>query len=220
VFSSLRAAPDLGPPPAISGLSRDTAAAVAGSTVRVEGIACSRFQEGSGFVAAPGIVVTNAHVVAGVEETELVRRDGTRVPARVVLFDSRRDLALLDAPEVGLPPVPLAPDAAVGMRGAVFGYPAGGELELSPFEVRDVVEAEGRDLYDSERTRRSVLILASGLAAGDSGGAVVETGGSVVGVAFAIAPDQPGTAYALDVDEVREVLAAARAPADTGGCLE
>lgn len=219
VFSSLRPAPDLGPPPADSGMSAAVAVATAASTVRVEGIACSRFQEGSGFVVAPGIVVTNAHVVAGVDELQLVRRDGTNVAARVVLFDSRRDLALLDAPDVGLTPLALAPDSVVGTRGAVFGYPAGGDLELSPFEVREEIDAVGRDLYDRAETRRSVLILASSLAPGDSGGAVVETGGSVVGVAFAIAPDQPGTAYALAVEELRAALSEPRGPADTGSCL-
>jgi S1-C subfamily serine protease len=219
VFSSLRPAPDLGPPPADSGMSEAVAALTAASTVRVEGIACSRFQEGSGFVAAPGLVVTNAHVVAGVDETQLIRRDGTSVPARVVLFDSRRDLALLEAPDLGLAPLPLAADPAVGARGAVFGYPAGGDLQLSPFELRDELEAVGRDLYDRAETRRSVLILASGLAPGDSGGAVVAAGGGVVGVAFAIAPDQPGTAYALAVDEVRAVLGEPRGAVDTGECL-
>jgi S1-C subfamily serine protease len=219
VFNSLRRSPDIGPPPAESGLSPEVADRVARSTVRIEGQACSRLQEGSGFVVSPGLVVTNAHVVAGEDSTELVRTDGSRVPATVVVFDPDRDLAVLSAPDVDREPLPLAPSSEVGARGAVFGYPGGGPLELSPFEIREVVEAVGRDLYDSRDTRREVSILAADLAPGDSGGALVEPGGSVVGVAFAIAPDRAGTAYALSLDELQAVLAAARAPVDTGPCL-
>jgi len=86
--------------------------------------------------------------------------------------------------------------------------------------VRQFVTAVGRDLYDQHDTKRSVFILASNLAPGDSGGAVVDTNGSVVGVAFAIAPDRPGTSYALSYSEVQGFLAASEAgllPGDTPG---
>ena len=219
VFSGLRPTPDIGPPPAESGLAPALAQRVAASTVRVEGEACSRLQEGSGFVVDDGVVVTNAHVVAGEDRTELIRTDGSRVDARVVGCDSDRDLAVLDAPGVDRPPLPLADRGGEGVRGAVFGYPGGGPLELSPFEVREEVEAVGRDLYDAKDTRREVLILAADLAPGDSGGALVDGSGSVAGVAFAIAPDRAGTSYALSLDELRTVLAAPRGPVDTGPCV-
>jgi S1-C subfamily serine protease len=218
VFAALRPAPDLGPPPVESGLSAGLAQSVAASTFRVEGEACGRLQEGSGFVAQPGVVVTNAHVVAGQESTELIGVDGSRSPAQVVVFDPDTDLAVLAAPGVGAPPLAIE-DAGVGTGGAVFGYPGGGALEISPFEVREAANAVGRDLYGNGPTRRDVLILASRLAPGDSGAALVNASGAVVGAAFAIAPDRAGTAYALDADELREALAAPRAPADTGPCL-
>jgi S1-C subfamily serine protease len=218
VFAALRPAPDLGPPPVESGLSTDLARRVAASTFRVEGEACGRLQEGSGFVAQPGVVVTNAHVVAGQESTDLIGIDGSRTPAEVVFFDSETDLAVLAAPGLGASALPIE-NADVGTRGAVFGYPGGGSLEISPFEVREAVDAVGRDLYGNGPTRRQVLILASRLAPGDSGAAVVNASGAVVGAAFAIAPDRAGTAYALDADEVQEALTAPRAPADTGPCL-
>ena len=217
VFAALRPAPDLGPPPAESGLSADLARSLAASTYRVEGEACGRLQEGSGFVAEPGVVVTNAHVVAGQDTTELIAVDGSRAPAQVVMFDPETDLAVLTS-GVRAAALPMA-EGGVGVQGAVFGYPGGGSLEISPFEVREAVQAVGRDLYGDGPTRRQVLILASRLAPGDSGAALVDGRGSVVGVAFAIAPDRAGTAYALHVDEVREALAAPRAPADTGPCL-
>ena len=219
VFAALRPAPDVGPPPPESGLSAALAQSVAGSTFRVEGPACGRLQEGSGFVAQPGVVLTNAHVVAGQESTELIGVDGSRTPAEVVYFDPDTDLAVLSAPGLSAPPLAIE-DGGVGTQGAVFGYPGGGDLEISPFEVREEVEAVGRDLYGSGPTRRQVLILASALAPGDSGGALVAPSGSVVGAAFAIAPDRAGTAYALDAEELREALAAPRSPGtDTGPCL-
>ncbi|MBW3575485.1 MAG: MarP family serine protease [Actinobacteria bacterium] len=217
VFATLRPAPDVGPPPAESGLSPSLARSVAASTYRVEGEACGRLQEGSGFVAEPGVVVTNAHVVAGQDETVLIATNGSRTAATVVHFDPDTDLAVLRA-DVGAAPLAVD-DAGVGSVGAVFGYPGGGDLEISPFDIREKVEAVGRDLYGNGPTRRQVLVLASQLAPGDSGAALVNGAGSVVGVAFAIAPDRSGTAYALDTDELRSALAAPRTPTDTGPCL-
>jgi S1-C subfamily serine protease len=218
VFAALRPAPDVGPPPAETGLSVAVAESVAASTFRVESEACGRLQEGSSFVAQPGVVLTNAHVVAGQESTELIGIDGSRTPAEVVYFDPDTDLAVLDAPDIGASALEIE-DGGVGTLGAVFGYPGGGSLEISPFEVREEVEAVGRDLYGAGPIRRRVLILASELAPGDSGGALVTPSGSVVGAAFAIAPDRTDTAYALDADELREALAAPRALTDTGPCL-
>ena len=218
VFSGLRPAPDIGEPPAESGLSKAVLDRSILSTVRVEGPACGRIQEGSGFVVAPGIVVTNAHVVAGESRTTLVERSGREVAATVVHFDPDRDLAVLTADVKGAP-LPIA-GADQGDAGAVLGYPGGGPLTVSPYKVGDIVTAVGRDLYDRKQTRRQVLILASDLHPGDSGGALVDPTGSIAGVAFAIAPDRPGTSYALATSELRAALAAPRdAKSDTGPCL-
>ena len=219
VFSGLRPAPDVGPPPAESGIDQATLARVVRSTVQVEGPACGRIQEGSGFVAEAGIVVTNAHVVAGEKKTDLLTQDGRRIAAKVVYFDPDRDIAVLSAPGIDEPSLPIV-DAGPGDRGAALGHPGGGPLKVSPFLVNDEVQAVGRDLYDKHETRREVLILASDLAPGDSGAALVNSKGQVGGVAFAIAPDRPGTAYALDVVELKAALSAPRQdPASTGGCL-
>lgn len=218
VFDALRPTPEVGPAPEASGISDPVLRAAEASTVKIEGPACGRIQEGSGFVAAPGIVVTNAHVVAGERVTTVVTPAGRRVAARVVHFDPDRDLAVLRA-GVTARALPIA-DGRVGMVGAVLGYPGGGPLDVSPFEVRDEVDAVGRDLYDDHQTRRRVLILAADLAPGDSGAALVDDRGAVVGVAFAIAPDRPDTAYALDTSELRAALAAPRRDdAPTGKCL-
>ena len=220
VFDAITPAPDLGPPPADPGLDATLVARVAPSTVKISGIACSRFQEGSGFVTlGQDVVVTNAHVVAGEDDPRVERDDGQILPATVVVFDPDRDLAVLRVPGLARVPLPMA-DGAQGTAGGVFGYPGGAPLRVSPFQVGDEVRALGTDIYDRHQTEREVLILSAGLRPGDSGSALVDGAGNVVGVAFAIAPDNPNVAYALDIVEVQAVLGAdLSTEVDTGSCL-
>lgn len=222
VFDSLRPAPEAGPPPSQLGLSVEVLNRVSASTVKVEGMACRRIQEGSGFAVGPDLVATNAHVVAGERPgaTTVERPDGRKLKATVVLFDPDRDLALLRVPNLGQTPLPIG-SARVGQQGAVFGHPGGQtELRVAPASIHQRVDARGRDLYDSHSTSRDVFILAADLRPGDSGGALTDQQGHVVGVAFAIAPDRPGTSYALTSAELNEVLAKPRGGAvPTGPCL-
>ena len=134
VFDALRPTPDLGPPPAASGLDAEVAARVQRSVVKVEGIACNQIQDGTGFAVGPNLVVTNAHVVAGEPETEVIRDDGTRVRGRVVAFDPRRDLAVISAPGLKRDPLTVAPSTP-DAKGGVFGHPGGGALRNAPCSV-------------------------------------------------------------------------------------
>jgi S1-C subfamily serine protease len=219
VFEALDPAPDLGPPPASTGISAAVADRVVPSTVKVEGNACQRIQDGSGFVVGPDLVATNAHVVAGEDSTTVQRTDGSTVRAIAVAFDSQRDLAILRVTGIGRAPLPIG-TTDVGGKGGVFGHPGGGPLKIRPFQVADKVKANGRDIYDRSRTQRDVLILSSDLHPGDSGAPVIDPAGSVVGVAFAIAPDRPGVAYALATSELRAVLSGDLShQVDTGPCL-
>jgi len=222
VFEGLYRAPTAGPPPSAPGLSTTILSQAEASTVRVEGRACSRIQDGSGFVAAPDTVVTNAHVVAGEKSTEVIRPDRSRVRATVTVFDSARDLAVLKAPGLGLRPLALVDATAKeGAQGVVLGHPGGQvPIAVAPSQVNRRVDAIGRDLYDRRQTTRDVFILASRLAPGYSGGPFVTTGGQVAGVAFAIAPDRDGVAYALTDVEVRQAMKADRGTSSsTGPCL-
>lgn len=222
VFAVLQPGVSSGPPPAGIPLSATLASALQASTVKVMGQACNRIYEGSGFAVAPDLIVTNAHVVAGepVGQTAVLEPDGRRLPADVVMFDPRRDLALLSVRSLDETPLPLA-NPQVGQVGAVFGHPNGQDpLAITPARVSQEEVAVGQDLYDTHTTRREVLILASALAHGDSGGALVDTSGQVVGVAFAISADQPDVSYALAASEVRAALAEPRARhTPTGPCL-
>jgi S1-C subfamily serine protease len=220
VFGGLLPSLDSGPPPVTSPLSAATVSRVTSSTVKVEGTACRSERDGSGFSVAPDLVVTNAHVVAGHDETVVVRPDGARLVATAVVFDPDRDLALLSVPGLGQAPLPIA-EGEVGATVAVFGHPGGqNDIQVSPAAIRQQVRAVGRNLYGTALVRRSVYVLAAELAPGDSGAGLVNQDGEVVGVAFAIAPDRDTTAYALSAEELRPIVDQRQPrPVDTGPCL-
>jgi S1-C subfamily serine protease len=195
-------------------------ATVRKSIMKVTGTACGQTQDGSGWVAAPGLVVTNAHVVAGERSSSVIDSAGREMPATVVAFDPVRDLAVLSVPKLEAQPLARA-KGAVGDEGAVYGHPRGGPLQAAPARIGEEIVAVGTNIYRTSTSRRHVFVLASALAPGDSGGAVVNKNGDVVGVAFAIDPGRSATSYALTDEEVDPVLVAASAGtiADTGACL-
>ena len=106
-------------------------------------------------------------------------------------------------------------EADEGDRGGVYGYPGGGDLRIAPYEIAREVEARGTDIYDDDQTVAQRVFLSAHLRPGDSGSALIDPTGSVVGVAFAIAPDRSNVAYALTVDELD--AGAGRAPGRRGG---
>lgn len=220
VFEGIGQSPDSGPAPESVTLPMDVLSSAKASTVKVEGVACHRMQDGSGFVVGPNLVATNAHVVAGEDKTSVIAANGEKHNATVVAFDSDRDLALLSVPRLDAPPLPLG-EAAINETGAVFGHPGGqAEVAVTPAAVRQEILAVGRDLYDRHTTKRQVLILASSFQQGNSGGPLINVEGEVIGVAFAIAPDKPGTSYALSTEELQAILEQPRDQrVGTGDCI-
>lgn len=216
VFDALRPAPELGPPPVASGMSAATAERVGESTVLVAGEACGQTQEGSGFVVGADLVATNAHVVAGESKTKVQTSDGSLHSGTIVAFDPERDLAIIRVEGLDRPALPVL-EANIGTGGAIFGHPEGGPLRLAPFSVGEVVTAVGSDIYDNPGVRREVLVLAAALRPGDSGAALVSPDGVVVGVAFAVAPDRPGVAYALTIGELKAVVRTVGSASVSGG---
>ncbi|MFM7063251.1 MAG: trypsin-like peptidase domain-containing protein, partial [Actinomycetes bacterium] len=189
------------------------------SSVRIEGRACATLQDGSGVVLGPDLVLTNAHVVAGTRTTTVVRPDGSSVPGRVVAFDPRADAAVLRVPGLGLPAMPQG-TTEVGRTVATIGHPGGGSVRVAPSRIAERIRARCTDILGRCRTRRAVLVLAADLAPGDSGSPLVDSRGRVVGLAFAIDPDAPRTAYALEPSEYRRLVAGAGTqPVDTGACV-
>lgn len=209
------------PAPAVPGLAPALVSQVTASTVRVSGVACGERLQGSGFSPAPDTIVTNAHVVAGTTRTEVLRPDGRTLPATVTTFDPVRDLAVLTVPGLGQPSLGLG-SAVVGETTAIFGHPLGQvPVEVSPARVVRRVTADVGDIYDRPAGPRQILVLNSQIDPGDSGAPVVNTAGTVVGVAFAVSSLRRGTAFAVASEELAPVLARPRSGAvSTGPCLE
>jgi S1-C subfamily serine protease len=220
VLTALGPAGDSSPPPRTVSLSQAVVSRVEASTVKVEGEACLLDREGSGFAIDHDLVVTNAHVVAGEEQTTVVRPDGARLPAVVAVFDAGRDLALLRVKGLDQAPLVLG-TAREGSTGAVFGHPGGqDEVAVSPAAIRQQLVATVHDADLPQPARRSVFVLAANLEPGDSGGALVTPAGTVAGVAFAVSSARTGVAYALTTDELLPLLGQDRSGvADTGPCF-
>lgn len=195
------------------------------SVVKVEGIADvddgRRGQEGSGFVYAANHVMTNAHVVAGVSEPT-VRVGGVGRPhrAKVVLFDPKTDVAVLDVP--GLDDVPVLPFDKSAKRGdpaVVAGFPENGGLDLRAATVANEVRAKGQDIYGDGVTTRAVYSVRSTVRPGNSGGPLLTPSGRVYGVVFARSTANAETGYVLTARQVAadaERAATATASVSTG----
>ncbi|HEX6922061.1 MAG TPA: MarP family serine protease [Actinomycetes bacterium] len=194
------------------------------SIVKITGSAqsCSRRLEGSGFVFSRHHVMTNAHVVAGVRRPRVqVGGEGTRYTARVVVYDSRRDLAVLYVPDLDAPVLQFQGGAERGDSAVVAGFPQGGPYRLGAARVRDTIEARGPDIYEREQVTREVFSLFADVEPGNSGGPLLAPDGDVYGVVFAKSLDDPETGYALTADEVAPVVRAgqgATGSVATGSC--
>ncbi len=141
----------------------------------------------------------------------------------MVAFDPARDLAIVRVDDFDRPALVIsgAPVTSLdGVEGGVFGHPGGEPLRIAPFRVGRIITATGRDIYGTNRTERKVLELSASLRPGDSGSAVVNQQGQVVGIAFAIARDTADVAYALATSELQATLATVGpSTVSTGECL-
>jgi S1-C subfamily serine protease len=232
VFAGLppQAAPPV-TPPSDSAIA-PAVAADAPSTVKIEGSGCGVIQEGSGFVVAPGLVVTNAHVVAGISRPLVIDQYGDH-PATVDLYDSRLDIAVLRVPGLRDPPAALREGSALVGRGssaAVLGYPEGGPFTAVPAGVADAFEATGLDIYGNATVTREIYELDAVVRPGNSGGPLIASGetaegirdGTVIGVVFARSTTDTDVGYALALPAVSQDIAKAESsdsPVTTGACV-
>lgn len=196
----------------------------AASVVKVTGTAtdCGRGRSGSGWVAAPRRVVTNAHVVAGVDHPSVqVAGTGRTYPATTVAFDPRRDVAVLAVPELAAPPLPTGEPQDHGDPVVVAGFPLGGPYTLEPGRVREQLTARGAGIDGTPGVDRSVYAVNTRVEQGNSGGPLLSPSGQVVGTVFAKSRTDRTTGYALTLEETRPVLersAGVTQPVSTGSC--
>jgi S1-C subfamily serine protease len=195
--------------------------AASSRTVRVSSIACGYGVEGSGWVGAPDLVVTNAHVVAG-EVATRVQLEGTgpRTEAEVVLFDAENDIAILRVDGLGLPPMPLAAPRT-GEPAAVLGFPENGPLDIQPARTGATRRVISGDAYNRGPVERTVTSFRVYVRPGNSGGPVVNGDGEAVATVFASRANSSESGYGIPSQLVRRRLAAAATrtePVDTGAC--
>ncbi|MEU0492918.1 MarP family serine protease [Nocardiopsis sp. NPDC006139] len=175
------------------------------SVVKVLGTApsCQRRVEGTGFVYSDGRVMTNAHVVAGVtDDLRVVTREGYQLEATLVLFDAQQDLAVLHVPELDLTPLEFTADAPQGGDAVVAGFPRNSGFTAVPARVRARQTAQGPDFYHSQQVSREIYQVRAVVRPGNSGGPLLAPDGTVYGVVFAAATNEPETGYVLTYDEV------------------
>jgi S1-C subfamily serine protease len=198
------------------------------SVLKIRGKApsCSRQLEGTGFVIAPELVMTNAHVVAGTSQTSVEvanSRGRTReMSAAVISYDPRVDLAVLYVRGLQAPALGFAADAAaVGQDAIVLGYPLDGPFTPTAAKVRDRIQLRGPNIYDNGEVTREVYTVRAVVRSGNSGGPMIRPDGQVIGVVFGAALDDSETGFVLTAAQVEPTLAKAPTltrPVDTGSC--
>ncbi|MEP7019024.1 MAG: MarP family serine protease [Pseudonocardiales bacterium] len=191
-----------------------------GSVFKIYGEApsCNRGIEGTGFVYAPHRIITNAHVVAGTDHVRVQVSDTEAVPATVIVYDPRRDVAVLSVPNLDAPSLPFAPkEASTGDPAVVLGYPQDGPFDVRSARVRSRDTVSGQDIYGHGSVRRSIYSVYAVVRSGNSGGPLIATDGTVLGVVFATALDSSNTGYALTNNEIAPDIAKALTATGSAG---
>jgi S1-C subfamily serine protease len=196
-FASIQTPPSpVGIPPLVDTAGIRTAAGV---TSKVVAFGCGGGAEaGSAWPVAANYIVTNAHVVAGSNSVQVTTPAGTALHATVVLFDPNIDVAVLYVPGIGISPLPhTSSDPTRGQTGAVIGYPGGGNEEVVPAGVSGTETARGYNIYGDTLVSRDIIVLSANVVPGNSGGPLVDTNGTVMGLVFAASTTNPAEGYAL-----------------------
>ncbi|AMO59238.1 trypsin-like serine protease with C-terminal PDZ domain [Mycolicibacterium phlei] len=193
------------------------------SVVKIRGVApgCQKVLEGTGFVAAPNRVMSNAHVVAG-SESVTVDIDGQTYDAYVVSYDPQADISILDVPDLPAAPLQFAETpATTGTDAVVMGFPGGGNFVATPARVREIIELSGPDIYRTGTVEREVYTIRGTVRQGNSGGPMIDREGRVLGVVFGAAVDDADTGFVLTANEVSQQLAklGATQRVATGACV-
>lgn len=204
--------------------STPAASSASAAVVRLTGTAaqCNQVQSGSGVAVAPDRVLTNAHVVLGVDAPTVTDRARGVHAARIVHLDTAHDLAVLAVDDADLPVMPVGAELTGGASASVLGYPDGGPFASTPAAVQAVGEVPLGDVLTGAASMVDVYTLAADIRHGYSGGPVVDTAGNLAGLVFARAPGSDAVGYALTADTIAPVVAAApqmTATVPSGDCV-
>nr|WP_033424109.1 MarP family serine protease [Actinomadura flavalba] len=214
------------PPPDDAILNTAALRAAKQSIVKVVSTApeCQRRIEGTGFVFAPNRVMTNAHVVAGARGSSTVATlDGERERGRVVVYDPKRDIAVLHVPGLKAPALKFAGPARVRDDAIIAGFPKNHPFTAGAARVRARQTAKGPDIYHTGQVSREIYAIRGVVEPGNSGGPLLTPDGRVYGVIFAAALDTAATGYALTAEEVSSNAregARTTTPVSTGNCSD
>lgn len=187
------------------------------SVVRVLSTACGLGIEGSGWAVEPEIIVTNAHVVAGADDTTVTTQDGAQLDATPIYYEPRLDLALLRV-GAALPTLPISSERREGEDGAVLGYPENGPYSLAPARIGETRATISEDSYGNGPVERTITALSGDVRSGNSGGPLVDPAGDVVGTVFAATTSGPQGGFAIPAEQVREALRRTSDEVGTGAC--
>lgn len=198
-------------------------AEAAASVARISGTAyaCGLSMTGSGFVAASDLIVTNAHVVAGVDTPLIELPGGIAREGRVVYFDAVDDLAVIAVDDLDAAALSLTDDLEPGDTAVIQGYPLGGPFTTTAAAVLSVGQVPVPDIYDRSAALREIYALSADVQPGNSGGPLLTGDGEVAGVVFARGSDDETRGYAMTAAEVEPVLTGVTAESravSTGDC--
>lgn len=205
-------------------ISQEVIDSIRPSIVRVMGEApqCERLLQGTGFVVAPDLILTNAHVVAGTSTVRLETVVGM-ADAAVVHYDPLDDVALLRTTDLPLAPMQWADhDAANGDDAVALGFPRSGPFTATPARVTESIVIRGPDIYSETRHERRSYVLNADVQHGNSGGPLITPQGQVLGLVFGAGVNNDQTGYALTRDEVQPHIDQAfdeYTPVDTLACV-
>ena len=215
-FPRIVAPPATVPPPNPAVLRRPGVRAAAPSVVRVVGTACGLGVVGTGWVAAPNLVVTAAHVVAGERDTRVEPPGGGALPAQAVDFDPHDDVAVLRVSGLSRPPLRLVAPRA-GTAVAILGYPGDGPFTATPGRVGATAVVLTQDAYGHGPVAREITSVRGTVRHGDSGGPAVDASGAVQTTVFAARVGGNG-GFGVPAATVRRALRNVTGPVSTGPC--
>jgi S1-C subfamily serine protease len=189
-----------------------------GAVVRVLSTACGLGVEGSGWAVRPDLVVTNAHVIAGADDTTVTTQGGVELDATPVYYSPGQDLALLRVEGVRLPTLPITSSRTEGEEAAVLGYPENGPYTIEAARIGETRATISEDSYGNGPVNRTITALRGAVRSGNSGGPLVDAEGKVAGIVFAATTSGPTGGFAIPAEQVQDALSEVGEEVETGPC--